>query len=81
MKNIAFLEYGFMFDPETTFSNVYDFENKLADFFKSCGYEAQALETVRGQFSRGVFFITKTKQDMLDKVPTNPTVSNQPEKK
>jgi len=66
MKKIAFLEYAFMFDPETTFSNVYDFENKLAEYFKSCGYEAQVLDTVRGQMGRNVFFITKIKKDILN---------------
>ena len=74
MKNIAFLEYGFMFDPTETFGNVYDFENKLADFFKACGYEAHVLTNVRGQTSPSVLFITKAKQDLLDKDKPNEKV-------
>ena len=71
MKNIAFLEYGFMFDPSETFGNVYDFENKLADFFKTQGYEAHVLTNVRGQTSPSVLFITKEKKDLLDKDTPN----------
>ena len=74
MKKVAFLEYGFMFDPETTFANVFDFENKLAEFFKACGYEAQVLDTVRGQMGRGIFFITKLKKDILDTPPNGEEV-------
>jgi len=67
MKQIAFLEYAFMFDPTETFANVYDFENQLADFMKSRGYEARVLDTVRGQLGRGVFLISKAKPDLIDK--------------
>lgn len=40
MMKLAFLEYAFMFDPDSTWSNGYDFENKLAEFFKVHGYDA-----------------------------------------
>ena len=71
MKNIAFLEYGFMFDPTETFGNVYDFENKLSAFFKDQGYEAHVLTNVRGQTSPSVLFISKAKQDLMDKAEDN----------
>jgi len=66
MKKLAFLEYLFIFDPETTWSNIYDFENVLGKFFKSYGYDANIIDAVRGHTGRKVIFITKI-TDLLNK--------------
>ena len=65
MKKLAFLEYAFIFDPDSTYSNVYDFENKLGKFFKSEGMEAQIIDAVKGYTGRRVIFVTKI-EDLLD---------------
>ncbi len=72
MTKLAFLDYTFMFDPDSTWTNVYDFEDNLAEFFKINGYEAQRMEAVRGGMSRGIFFIAKVKKDLLDGPPNLP---------
>lgn len=65
MKNIAFLEYCFIFDPSATFGNIYDFENVLGEVFNVKGYNAEVIDAVKGYNGRRVIFITK-KEDMLD---------------
>ncbi len=65
MNKLAFLEYAFIFDPDSTWTNMYDFENKLAEFFKVHGFEAQIVDTVKGHVGRRVIFIVKIK-DLLD---------------
>lgn len=59
MAKIAFLEYIFMFDPSTTFSHLHEFENALAKFFAERGLEAERVDNVRGQASKGIFYIRK----------------------
>ena len=63
MKKLAFLEYAFIFDPDASWGNIYDFENDLGKFFKEQGLEANVIDAVRGHVGRRVIFITKIKQD------------------
>jgi len=46
---IAFLEYTFMFDPATSWSSLYQFEDQLAKFFGERSMEAQVIKSVEGQ--------------------------------
>lgn len=57
-KQIAILEYTFMFDPAQTYTSGTDFEVDLAVFFKSKGYEAQIVDT-RGGTGRRVLWISR----------------------
>lgn len=57
MKNLAFLEYIFMFDPNDTWSHLYEFENQLAKFFSSHNMEAQIIKTVEGGSTRRILLI------------------------
>ena len=65
MKKVVFLEYAFIFEAGTTFDNIYDFENVLAEVFKVNGCQAEVLDTVRGNLGRRIVYITRMK-DMLD---------------
>ena len=47
-----------MFDPSEAWSNGYQFENQLADFFSAYGFEAQIVET-RGGTGRRVIYLEK----------------------
>lgn len=62
-KQIAYLEYTFIFDPAETFQSGTKFEKFLADFFGDMGYEAEVVETV-GNASRRVLNITKATEVM-----------------
>lgn len=57
MKQIAILEYSIMFDPSIAWSNGYQFENQLADFFAANGFEANIVEA-KGGTGRRVIFLT-----------------------
>lgn len=61
MKNIALLEYMFMFEPGSTWQSGVDFERDLADFFAASGYEANWI-TTRGNSVKRVLFIQKIEQ-------------------
>lgn len=58
-KEIAFLEYVFMFDPSETWSNIYDFEDQLSQFFNDKGLEAVIVNTVKGQSGGRILMINK----------------------
>lgn len=58
MKNIAILDYLFMFDPTEGWSNGFYFERDLADFFAAHGFEARIVESTGG-LSRRVVWLSK----------------------
>lgn len=63
---LTFLDYEFIFEPGATWSNMYDFENTLAQVFKSRGFEANILDATRGfAAGRRVIYVTKI-SDLLD---------------
>ena len=64
MKKIAFLEYAFLFEPDTTWGNIYDFESDLGKVFASLGYEAEIIDAIRGYSGRRIIYIKKM-TDML----------------
>lgn len=71
-KQIAYLEYTFIFDPSETFQSGTKFEKFLSDFFGDHGYEAEVVETV-GNTSRRVISITKVNETMeFDKKESPP---------
>lgn len=64
MKNLAILEYMFMFDPADTWSHLNQFEGSLRDFFTQNGLEAQIVSSVNGQPGKRMLLIKK-----VDKIP------------
>lgn len=73
MKQVAILEYTFLFDPEETWDSGSKFEANLADFFAAHGYEANVVET-RGTSSRRVIHLTR--MDKLEELAKNPPRNN-----
>lgn len=71
MKQVAFLEYSFMFDPSEAWSNGYQFENQLADFFTAYGFEARIIQTAGGTGRRIIFV------ERIDVPKTVEPISNQ----
>lgn len=55
MKQIAILKYQIMFNPTEAWSNGYQFENQLADFFAAYGFEAQIIEARGGTGERVIW--------------------------
>ena len=47
-KEFAFLEYGFIFEPNDTWGHIRDFEIDLGKYFNEKGYEAVVLNPVSG---------------------------------
>jgi hypothetical protein len=58
-KRIALLEYSFLFEPDTTWQRLSDFEDDLARFFRDNGLEAEIVKTVDGQVGNRVLWIKK----------------------
>jgi hypothetical protein len=58
-KQVAFLEYSFIFDPVSTWQHLSQFEGDLADFFRAHGLEAEILNPVGGQVGRRILLIKK----------------------
>ena len=74
MKDLAFLEYTFIFesDPDT-WSRGTDFEDDLASFFSAHGLEATPFKTVGGT-GRRVIYIQRV--DKLDKMRDGGATNN-----
>ena len=64
MRKMAGLEYIYLFD-DSTFGNLYDFENFMGQAFKAKGYEANVIDMVKGFSGRRIVYITRMK-DMLE---------------
>lgn len=41
----VYLKYSFIFDPAGGWSHSYQFENDLASYLRSCGYEAEFIQS------------------------------------
>lgn len=67
MKQYAFLEYTFMFEPSGTWPHLYEFEKDLARFFSEHGFEAEIMKTVEGQSGKRILLIQK-KPEVVEKV-------------
>ncbi len=57
--NIALLKYSFMFDPNETWSNLYQFESDLNMFFSGKGMEVEIVKTVEGAVNDRIMYIKK----------------------
>lgn len=68
MKDIAFLEYAFLFDPTETWSNLYQFEQMLGKYFDTLGFDATIVKTVEKGAGKRILFITK-KQTIVAQPP------------
>lgn len=79
MKQLAILDYMFMFDAGTTWSNGSQFEAKLSDFFAAYGFEAQVVET-RGNSGKRVILLTSIEPLQAVKDMKNPQVSFKPQR-
>ena len=60
-KAVAFIEQTIIFDPSETFSHLYQFEAKQAEFFKSLGLEVEIMEPY-GNTTRRILFIRKLEE-------------------
>jgi len=69
-KQIAILKYTIMFDPSESWSNGYQFENRLADFFSYYGFSAQVIESKGGSGERIIWLEkTATTKQVAHQVP------------
>ena len=73
MKQVAFLEYSFIFDPSESWSNGFQFENQLSKFFAENGFEAQIVATSGGTGRRVIFLnkveVIKTPEPKEEETP------------
>lgn len=80
MKDVAFLEYAFMFNPNETWTHLHQFESDLADYFKTLGLEAEIVNSANGQPGKRIMLLKKI--EMVGSVPVSGTkATTQPVKK
>jgi hypothetical protein len=66
MKNLVTLELMLLFDPDSTWPHLRDFEKEFAEFLKTKGKEGEIVDTMKGQVGREIILVKKI-QDVLDK--------------
>jgi hypothetical protein len=71
MKRLAILDYMFLFDPTEGWSNGFQFERDLTDFFTAYGFTAEIIEP-KGNAGRRVIH--------LDKIVEMPKLENKPDR-
>lgn len=62
MKQLAYLEYKFLFDPSDTFSSLSQFESMLVDYFNACDMDIELVKSVNGQIGGRLMIIQKKPQ-------------------
>ena len=75
MKQIALLKYQIMFDPSEAWSNGYQFENQLADFFAAYGFEAQIIEARGGTGERVIWLQRMNTATPIENTKSKPAMS------
>ena len=53
----VFIKYGYLLDPNTTWTHLSSFEQELADFFGEKGYETEYVRTQEGQEAMKILYI------------------------
>jgi hypothetical protein len=59
MKNFVMLDYTFLFDPNSSWSHLSQFEGDLAEFFSANGLRAEIVEPMKGQIGRRILLIKR----------------------
>lgn len=72
MKDLALLEYLFMFDPSSTWTHLYQFESDLVKFFTEHGMEASLVPTITGGEGRRMIFLAKKQEVIANNNQKNP---------
>lgn len=76
---LLFLEYSFIFVPETNaWNNLGEFENDLSDFFAANGLECEVLVKIPGNGVKGVMLIRKIEEPEVLQNKKGPQLSSNP---
>jgi hypothetical protein len=59
MKKLVVLEYTFLFEPESTYQHLFQFESDLAKFFDAKDLQAEVLKTIEGAGVNRMMYICK----------------------
>lgn len=71
-QNLVFLEYTFLFDAESAFGHLFEFEKILFDFFDAHNLQVEAIRSVEGAQGRRLVYISKKPptSQLAEPVPT-----------
>jgi hypothetical protein len=67
-KQLAYLDYTFVFDPSQTWSHLHEFEADLARHFKQVGLEAEIVRGM-GSTGRAMLFIKPKPDSVMEVTP------------
>ena len=76
MKDVIFLEYVFVFEPNVGWSHLDQFEKDMAKFFSEKDLEAQVIKSPGGYIGRRMLFIYKKEVLGTPKLPKNLSKGN-----
>ena len=68
MKKMVVLDYTFIFEPDSTWSRLSEFEQDLADFFAAYGLQGERMDTMRGQPDKSIMIIKRVDKMFTDQV-------------
>lgn len=80
MKETVFLEYCFLFEPASTWTNMYQFEGDLLKFFNEHGMDAVAIKTVSGYNGRRIIQVCKKEEVAVSEPVVIPKLTPQQQK-
>jgi hypothetical protein len=75
-QKLIFLDYTFMFDSNTPFAHLYEFENLLAKFFDQHDLVAENIKSIEGSLAKRVMYITKKE---ITLIPDDPKPQGRPQ--
>ena len=80
MKKLVTLELMLLFEPDSTWPHLRDFERDFSEFLKSKEKEGEVVEALKGQIGREIILVRKI-PDGLDKPIGKPPIQVKNEKK
>ena len=76
MKQLAIIEYTFIFEPSSeTWQSGFEFERDLADFFAAHGLEANMVDVTGGATRRVIYISRMDKLDVVRQAADKPPIS------
>lgn len=67
----VFLRYSFIFDPSQTWTNNYNFDNDLASYFRSMGYEAEVVKNGLERGDEVMIYLNRVEESPVPQAPAS----------
>jgi hypothetical protein len=72
MAQLIILDYSFLFDSESPFGNLFEFEKLFMDFLDTRNMQAEIIKSVEGSMSKRIMLIVKKPITSIPEAEKNP---------